>query len=691
MGRPALTIVVVLARGDDGALALAGLEGQLAGDDEVVVIGGPQLPGQLPARFAHHTLADPADVWDARAAAVRAAGHEMVLLLCGDTELAPGALDRLAGALRAHPELDACAPGGGGTDKGRRSRVRPAGRLAPGCLLVRRTAPDLVLEGRGRRGRLATVDGAAARHAGENDCLRQVDPEAPLLTLAMIVKDEEERVADAIRSAAGVVDDIVVYDTGSHDSTREVADAAGARVVAGYWDDDFAAARNRALENVRTPWVVFLDADEELEVDSGADFREMLRHCPQDALGVTCRNLGDRGGVNLEFRLARVMRRGRVRWDQPLHEQVVHHLTGRMVDVVLAQYDGLRLRHTGYRTDVMQAKGKLERNDAVARQELLAAEAAADPERLFSALVNAARSLPNTPGGRADALNWCERAWALRRTAAATPFMLARVTYTAACRALDAGDVELTCRWRDRFLEVTGNAAEAQLLDSRIAVLRADIPRAIELVESLPDVYVTLYGRAATRAEQLPWVLQLRVAQGLDATRTMEELVAGDVAEMELLQLLAATGGDISKFARILSSHPAPALMRSVCGQALAHPQGSTILRALHDAVPGDPVPLAAAASLPPEGLSLDDAVYWSLALREIGQSDRCPLLRLRDGSDSIRAALACAVLAEHCRDEESFEKLADRLASVPPEAEAYVVQQMRLTTPRLAEALVVA
>jgi (heptosyl)LPS beta-1,4-glucosyltransferase len=55
-----------------------------------------------------------------------------------------------------------------------------------------------------------------------------------------------------------------VLDAGSRDHTLAFADAAGARVEQRDWTD-FVDARTHALEQVRTPWVLMIDADEALD------------------------------------------------------------------------------------------------------------------------------------------------------------------------------------------------------------------------------------------------------------------------------------------------------------------------------------------------------------------------------------------------------------------------------------------
>lgn len=110
------------------------------------------------------------------------------------------------------------------------------------------------------------------------------------LTLAMIVRDAVAHLEACLASVRGVVDDIVIADTGSHDDTVARAQALGARVITVPWEDDFARARNQGLEAVSGDWVLVLDADERLEIEgTPARWRAQLESGP-DAFQVTIRN-----------------------------------------------------------------------------------------------------------------------------------------------------------------------------------------------------------------------------------------------------------------------------------------------------------------------------------------------------------------------------------------------------------------
>lgn len=102
------------------------------------------------------------------------------------------------------------------------------------------------------------------------------------LSLCMIVKNEESSLPQTLNSVKGIVDEMVILDTGSTDRTVEIAKAVGARVEYFEWCNDFAAARNEALKYAQGKWVLVLDADEVL---TPAIVPEIKRAIKSDALG----------------------------------------------------------------------------------------------------------------------------------------------------------------------------------------------------------------------------------------------------------------------------------------------------------------------------------------------------------------------------------------------------------------------
>lgn len=85
-----------------------------------------------------------------------------------------------------------------------------------------------------------------------------------LLSAALIVRNEERHLEDCLKSLAGRIDEVVVVDTGSADRSKEIARDLGARLYEYVWHDDFAAARNYAIDQARGSWILYIDADERL-------------------------------------------------------------------------------------------------------------------------------------------------------------------------------------------------------------------------------------------------------------------------------------------------------------------------------------------------------------------------------------------------------------------------------------------
>ncbi len=83
------------------------------------------------------------------------------------------------------------------------------------------------------------------------------------ISACLIVLNEEKNLARCLASVAPVADEIVVVDSGSTDGTVALAERLGARVVRQEWLG-YVGQKNFALDQAAHPWVLSLDADEEL-------------------------------------------------------------------------------------------------------------------------------------------------------------------------------------------------------------------------------------------------------------------------------------------------------------------------------------------------------------------------------------------------------------------------------------------
>ena len=113
----------------------------------------------------------------------------------------------------------------------------------------------------------------------------QPNSSKPLITLAMIVKNEELMLEGCLQSVQGAVDEIVIIDTGSTDNTKKIAQKFNAKIFDFKWINDFAAARNESLKHSTGSWILYMDADERLSPNSSVSIKNMIQQTPDDIDG----------------------------------------------------------------------------------------------------------------------------------------------------------------------------------------------------------------------------------------------------------------------------------------------------------------------------------------------------------------------------------------------------------------------
>lgn len=95
------------------------------------------------------------------------------------------------------------------------------------------------------------------------------------ISLFIIAKNEETKIAKAIISAKGLVNEIIVVDAYSKDKTLQIAAQQGAQVFQRAFDG-FANQKNFALSKVSSPWALNLDADEVLTPQLKDKIRQVI-------------------------------------------------------------------------------------------------------------------------------------------------------------------------------------------------------------------------------------------------------------------------------------------------------------------------------------------------------------------------------------------------------------------------------
>ncbi len=201
-------------------------------------------------------------------------------------------------------------------------------------------------------------------------------------SLTMIVKDESSNLMACLASVRGIVDEIIVVDTGSTDHTKSIAAKYGAHIFDLVWPESFAVARNETLSHATGDWILWLDADEYLDQSNRDSLHKLLSNLSDDhdAYAMKCLWLpGQAGRPTVIVDYVRLFRNHpSIRWEYRVHEQILPAIRRAGHEV---KFTDITIAHTGYQDPVLRYK-KLERNLKLLH--LDQADRPNDPFTLFS-------------------------------------------------------------------------------------------------------------------------------------------------------------------------------------------------------------------------------------------------------------------------------------------------------------------
>lgn len=141
------------------------------------------------------------------------------------------------------------------------------------------------------------------------------------LSVVMIAKNASRYLNESLSSLSAVADEIVFIDTGSTDSSIEIAKNHACRIFAFNWCDDFSKAKNFGIEQARYRWIMNIDSDEVLDFnDAKAILGDALMNDSAPAYIIYQDNLFDSGEVIQNMAIRLFQNDPRIRFTNPVHE-----------------------------------------------------------------------------------------------------------------------------------------------------------------------------------------------------------------------------------------------------------------------------------------------------------------------------------------------------------------------------------
>jgi len=307
--------------------------------------------------------------------------------------------------------------------------------------------------------------------------------DTPRVSLCLIVRNEAANLRACLQHTGELFHEIVVVDTGSTDDTIAIARELGAYVVERAWTDDFAAARNAALESATGDWIFWLDADDRLDLENRERLAALLRRLEvtkgRQAFVMTTRSRS-RHSTEPDTLIShvRLFRADpRIRWRGRVHEQIAPAIEALGDSLIISD---VQIDHVGY-LDPALCQRKANRDLRLLRMEY--ATDPDDPATLFwlgatylrigqmhQALTHLLKSLQRVTT-RGD---WVRRLYAL---IVETLINLGRreEAFGMTTEALQffPGDPELTCRRADLFCEFNDLGSAERLLTDLLSKPRS--------------------------------------------------------------------------------------------------------------------------------------------------------------------------------------------------------------------------
>jgi len=147
------------------------------------------------------------------------------------------------------------------------------------------------------------------------------------ISLCMIVKNEEAVLKRCLDSLHGLYDELIIVDTGSTDSTKEIAAQYTDKFFDFTWVNDFSKARNFAFSKCTMDYIYSADADEVLDEENRMRFTELKNNLLPEIeivqmLYVNRHEFATTENFEKEYRPKLFKRLRTFTWIEPIHEMV---------------------------------------------------------------------------------------------------------------------------------------------------------------------------------------------------------------------------------------------------------------------------------------------------------------------------------------------------------------------------------
>lgn len=153
------------------------------------------------------------------------------------------------------------------------------------------------------------------------------------ISVAMIVKNEEEVLARCLNCVKQFADEIIIVDTGSSDRSKDIAKLYTDKVYDFIWCDDFSKARNYSFSKATMDYCMWIDADD-VVLDEDIEKIKQLKTTLDPLTSIVMLKyhtaFDEEGNPTFTYYRERIVKREELHlWEGEIHEVIP--LTGRLL------------------------------------------------------------------------------------------------------------------------------------------------------------------------------------------------------------------------------------------------------------------------------------------------------------------------------------------------------------------------
>lgn len=142
------------------------------------------------------------------------------------------------------------------------------------------------------------------------------------ISASYIVKNENKYIRQSLESIKDLVDEIVIVDTGSTDSTKEICKQYTDKIYDYKWNDSFADARNFSLDKCTGNWILRLDGDEIVPKETAVNIYNAIMNQEGDMYMLPIKNIQPDGSAPISMTLRVFRNVPGLKYTGRVHEEI---------------------------------------------------------------------------------------------------------------------------------------------------------------------------------------------------------------------------------------------------------------------------------------------------------------------------------------------------------------------------------